>query len=125
MSSLGALLMRSLAISFLPTVSSLNKKSTIGFLASNVEMSSKTNSSGFCLLAIILLIGSSFCLKFALLILSFVTQWLMPVWVPLAKSRGYTFVHHQREYHNHLQSSQRNQNPKNYQHYLLDSFKSS
>ena len=60
----GALLMRSLAISFLPTASSLNKEPTIGFLASNVEMSSKTNSSGFSLLAIILLIGSSFCLKF-------------------------------------------------------------
>ena len=57
-----------LARSFFPTSSSFSKEPTIGFLASNVEISSKTSSTGFCLLIIFLLIGSSFCLKLTLLI---------------------------------------------------------
>ena len=42
----------SLAISFFPTSSSFNKEPTIGFSAPNVEISSETISSGFCLLII-------------------------------------------------------------------------
>ena len=70
---LGAFLISSLAISFFPTSSSFRSDPTIGFSALNVKISSKTSSSGFCLLKIFLLIGSDFCLKLALLILSFVT----------------------------------------------------
>ena len=50
------------------------------------DMSLKTSSKWFCLLIIFLLIKSSFCLKLALLILSLVTQWLMSVCIPLAKT---------------------------------------
>ena len=63
---------QSLAKSFLPTSNSLSKEPTIGVSASNVIIFSKTSSSGFCLLMIFLLIGSSFYLKITLLILSFV-----------------------------------------------------
>ena len=69
----GACLIRSLDKFFFPTSSSLRREPTIGFSASNVEMSSKTSSKGFCLLRIFSLIGSSFCRKLALLILSLVT----------------------------------------------------
>ena len=62
-----------LTMSFFPTYSSFNKEPRTGFSASNIEMSSKTTSSGFCLLIIFLLIGSSFCLKLTLLIQPFVT----------------------------------------------------
>ena len=47
---LGPFFISSLAISFFPTSSSLSKEPIIGFLASNVEISAKTNSSGSCLL---------------------------------------------------------------------------
>ena len=57
---LGAFFISSLAISFFPTSSSFIKEPTIAFLASNVEIFSKISSSGFCLLIIFLLIGSSF-----------------------------------------------------------------
>ena len=67
---LGAFFKSSLATSFFPTSGSFSKEPTTGFSASNVEISSKTSSIGFCLLRIFLLIGSSFCLKLALLILS-------------------------------------------------------
>ena len=50
-------------MSFFPTSSSFNKEPTIGFSASNVEISSKTSSSGFCLFIIFLRIGSSFLPK--------------------------------------------------------------
>ena len=79
-------LISSLAMSFFPASSSFSSDLTIGFLASNVEISSKTSSSGFCVLKIFLLIGSNFCLKLALLILSFFTYWLMPVCMPFSKS---------------------------------------
>ena len=52
---------------------SLNRLPTTGFSESKVEMSSKTSSRGFCLLIMFLLMGSSFCLKLASLILSLVT----------------------------------------------------
>ena len=68
-----AFLTRSLAMSFLPISSSLAKELTIGFCASNVEMSWKTSLRGFCLRKIFFDIGSSFCLKLALLKLSRVT----------------------------------------------------
>ena len=68
-----AFFISSLAMSFFPTSSSFSSDPTIGFSSSNVETSSKTSSSGFCLLKIFLLIGSNFCLKLALLIISFVT----------------------------------------------------
>ena len=68
-----AFFISSLAMSFFPTSSSFSSDPTIGFSSSNVESSSKTSSSGFYLLKIFLLIGSNFCLKLALLILSFVT----------------------------------------------------
>ena len=64
---------RSLVLSLLLTLSCLSGVPTIGFLASNVETSSKTSLIGFFLLIIFLAIGSSFCLKLALLILSAVT----------------------------------------------------
>ena len=47
---LGPFFISSLAISFFPTSSSLSKEPIVGFLASNVEISPKTNSSGSCLL---------------------------------------------------------------------------
>ena len=43
----GAFFISSLATCFLPTSSSFSKEPTIGFSASNVEMSSKTSSRGF------------------------------------------------------------------------------
>ena len=52
----------------LPLSSSLSKDPTIGFSASKVDISSNISSSGFCLLKIFLFIGSSICLKLALLI---------------------------------------------------------
>ena len=70
---LGAFFTRSLATCFLLIPSFLSKEPTIGFSASKVDMSSKTSSRGFCLLRIFLLIGSSFCQKLALFILSLVT----------------------------------------------------
>ena len=69
----GAVFIRSLASDFFPMSSSLRGEQTIGFSASKVEMSSKANSKGFCLFRIFLLIGSNFCEKLALLILSFAT----------------------------------------------------
>ena len=69
---------------FFPTSSSLGKESMIGFSVSNVETSSDINLKGFRLLKIFLLIGSSFYLKLALLIL--VTYWLMSVCMYFAKS---------------------------------------
>ena len=69
---LGNFFISSLAISFFPTSRSFSKEPTIGLSASNVEIFSKTRLSGFCLLKIFLLIGSSFCLKLALLIMPFV-----------------------------------------------------
>ena len=54
---LGDFFISSLAISFLPKSSFFSKEPTTGFSASNVEISSKTSSSGFCLLIIFLLIG--------------------------------------------------------------------
>lgn len=92
---LGAFLTKSLATCFLPMSSSFRKKSTIGFSASNDQMSSKTSSSAFYLLMMFLLIESSFCLKLALLILSFGTQLLMIVCILFAKSlvARYIFVH--------------------------------
>ena len=69
----GACFIRSLAKTFFPTSSSLSRAPTIGFSESKVKISSKTSSRGFCHLKIFLLIGSSFCRKLALLILSFVT----------------------------------------------------
>ena len=66
-------LISSLARSFFPTSMCLRSEPTIGFSASNVDTASKTNSRGFCLLIIFLLIGCNFCQKLALLILSFVT----------------------------------------------------
>ena len=70
----GAFYLSSLAISFFPMSSSFNKETTTGFSASNVEISSETSSTGFYLLRTFLLIGSSFCLKLALLIRSLVTS---------------------------------------------------
>ena len=70
---LGAFFISSLAMSIFPTSSSFRSDTTIGFSASNVEISLRTSSSRFYLLKIFLLIGSNFCLKLALLILSFVT----------------------------------------------------
>ena len=72
-SGLGAFFMRSLATSSLPTSSSPIMEPTIGVSASNVDMSLKTSSKRFCLLIIILLIGSNFSLKLALLILTLIT----------------------------------------------------
>lgn len=69
----GAFLTRSLAIRFLLRSVSLSMDPTIGFSASKVDMSLKTSSSGFCLLKILLFIGSRFRLKLALLILSLIT----------------------------------------------------
>ena len=69
----GAFFISLLATSFLPTSGSFSKQPIIGFSASNVEISSKRSSSGFCLLKIFLFIGSSVCLKLILLILSFFT----------------------------------------------------
>ena len=66
---LGAFFMRSLATSFLPTSSSPVMEPTIEVSASNVDMSLKTSSKGFCLVIIILMIGFNFSLKLALLIL--------------------------------------------------------
>ena len=63
-------LIKSLSVCFLFKSISLSKDPTIGFSASNVETSSKTTSRGFCLFKIFLLIGSSFCLKLASLILA-------------------------------------------------------
>ena len=53
---LGAFFISSRAMSFFPTSSSFNKEPPIGFSASNVEMSLKSSSSGFCLLIIFLLL---------------------------------------------------------------------
>ena len=61
-------------------------QSTFGFSASKVKIFSQTSSKGFCYLKIFLLTGSSFCRKLALLILSFVTQWLMSLCIPFEKS---------------------------------------
>ena len=47
---LGPFLISLLAISFFPTSSSLSKEPIVGFSTSNVEISPKTNSSGYCLL---------------------------------------------------------------------------
>ena len=58
---------------FMSPLSSHSRDPTIGFSTSKNDISSKTISSGFCLLKILFFIGSSFCLKLALLILSFVT----------------------------------------------------
>ena len=66
----GTFFTRSPAVSFFPPSSSLSRDPTIGFSTSKVDISSKTSSSGFCLLKIFFFIGSSFCLKLALLILS-------------------------------------------------------
>ena len=60
---LGAFLISSLPMSIFPAYSSFSSYPTIRFSASNVEISSKTSSSGFCFLKIFLLIGSNFCLK--------------------------------------------------------------
>ena len=49
---LGAFFISSRAMLFFPTSSSFNKEPTIGCSLSNNEMSSKINSSGFCLLII-------------------------------------------------------------------------
>ena len=57
----GVYLIRSLDKFFFPKSSSLRREPTIGFSASNVEISSKTSSKRFCLLRIFLFIGSSFC----------------------------------------------------------------
>ena len=70
---MGAFLIGSLPISFFPTSISFRSDPTIGYSASNVVRSSKTSSSGFCLLKKFLLIGCNFCLKLALSLLSFVT----------------------------------------------------
>ena len=83
---LGAFFISSLAISFFPISIPFNKEQTIGFSATNVEVSSKASSNGFYLLIIFLLIGSSFCLKLALLILPFVTQLLLSVSIPFVNS---------------------------------------
>ena len=48
----GAFFISSLATSFLSTSSSFSKEPTVGFSASNFEISSKTSSSRFCLLKI-------------------------------------------------------------------------
>ena len=69
----GACFIRWLAKTFFPASSSLSREPTIEFSESKVKISSKTSSRGFCHLEIFLLIGSSFCRKLALLILSFVT----------------------------------------------------
>ena len=53
---LGAFFISSRAMPFFPTSSSFNKEPPIGFSASNVEMSLKSSSSGFCLLIIFLLL---------------------------------------------------------------------
>ena len=66
----GTFFTRSPAVSFFPPSCSLTKDPTIGFSTSKVDISSKTSSSGFCLLKILFFIGSSFCLRLALLILS-------------------------------------------------------
>ena len=66
------LFISSMVMTFLPTLSSLSSERTIGFSVSNVETSSKASSIGFCLLMIFLAIGSNFCLKLALLIMSLV-----------------------------------------------------
>ena len=55
----GAFFISSLATSFLPTSSSFSKEPTVGFSASNVEISSKTTSSGFCLLKIFCLLAQA------------------------------------------------------------------
>ena len=68
----GTFFTRSPVISFLLPSSSLSKDPTIEFSASKVDISSKTSSSGFCLFKILFFIGSSFCLKPALLILPLV-----------------------------------------------------
>ena len=69
----GAFLTRSLTIPFLPISSYLSKEPTTGFCTSNVETSWKRSWRGFCLWKIFFDIGSSFCLKLALLSLSRVT----------------------------------------------------
>ena len=69
----GAFLTRSLTIHFLPMPSYLSKEPTTGSCTSNVETSWKRSSRGFCLWKIFFDIGSSFCLKLALLSLSRVT----------------------------------------------------
>ena len=66
--SFGAFFISLLAISFFPTSSYFSKEPTIGFLVSNIEISSKKSSTRFCLLIIFLLIESSFSLKLTLLI---------------------------------------------------------
>ena len=72
-----AFLTRSLVVLFLPTSSSRNTKPTTGFSASKVETFWKTSSRGFSLLNMFFTMGSNFYLKLALLILSWVTKWLM------------------------------------------------
>ena len=69
----GAFFTRSPAISFLPPSSFLSKDPTSGFSTSKVDISSKGSSGGFCLLKIFFFIGSRFCIKLALLILSLVS----------------------------------------------------
>ena len=56
----GAFFISSLATSFLPTSSSFSKEPTIGFSASNVEISSKTSSSGFVFLKYFCLLDQAF-----------------------------------------------------------------
>ena len=82
----GALLRSLLLISFFPTSISLNKLPIIGFCASKVEISMKTNSKGFSLLNMFLAIGSSFCLTLALFNLFLVTDILMPSCIHFPKS---------------------------------------
>ena len=69
----GSFFTRSPAVSFFYPSSSLSKDPYIGFSAWKVDISPKTSSNGFCLVKIFFFIGSSFCLKLALLILSLVT----------------------------------------------------
>ena len=69
----GAFFISSLATYFFPTSNFFRKEPTTGFSVSNVEIPSKTSSIGFYLLKIFFLIGSSFCLKLTLLILSLFT----------------------------------------------------